>query len=197
MGTPIDPPHLGGFIPCDEHSYTPWLWDYLIEEFSPKSMLDVGCGEGRAAKYFLDSGVDAYGIDGSVVAQRTTVLPPNRFILHDFATALLHPKHVDLIWCCEFVEHVEEKYLDRFLLDVFAFSKVVAMTFAWPGQPGHHHVNCQEQSYWVSKLASIYFKLDEARTARSRAFPPDVLKQAYWGRTGLIFTREKLECPTG
>lgn len=196
-GPDIDPSHLGGFVYEDEHSNTPWLWDFLIEEFKPRTMLDVGCGQGYAAKYFLDHGVDARGVDGSLFAQENTVLPRDRFILHDYTKGPLRPKCVDLIWCCEFVEHIEEEYFDYVLYDTFAYSRVIAMTFAPPNSPGYHHVNCQERSYWVEKLASIYFTLDEERTARSHAVPPEVMKHAYWGQSGMIFTREKLECPTG
>ena len=63
------------------------------------------------------------------------------------------------------------------------------MTFAWPDQPGHHHVNCQGPDYWLNKLSSVGFDYMPEVTDRSKKVPPEVMQHAYWGRSGLIFRR--------
>ncbi|MFY9300385.1 MAG: class I SAM-dependent methyltransferase [Candidatus Nitrosotenuis sp.] len=50
----------------------PPMWvrraEFIIEKFSPKTVLDVGCAYGELVKAFVDRNVDAYGIDGSEYA---------------------------------------------------------------------------------------------------------------------------------
>lgn len=170
-----DAPHLGGWLEFDGNSWTPWLWSFLFDTFKPGTALDVGCGRGHAARFFLDLGVDAYGIDGSAEARKMASIPQDRFFLHDFTVArapgLWPIGAFDLVWCCEFVEHVEESFIDN-VLDILSRGKVVAMTHATPGQDGHHHVNCQARDYWVEKMNSIGYQLDVEATGRSHAYPP-------------------------
>ena len=48
-------PHLGGYIVGgDDATYYPHLWDWLVSARGVKSVVDVGCGEGHAARYFAD-----------------------------------------------------------------------------------------------------------------------------------------------
>lgn len=50
----------------------PPMWvrraEFIMEKFSPKTVLDVGCAYGELVKAFVDRNVDAYGIDGSEYA---------------------------------------------------------------------------------------------------------------------------------
>jgi hypothetical protein len=190
--------HLGGFIQHDgEHpngdpaTYTPVVWDYLVEHYAPKTVLDIGCGEGHAVKYLRSKGVAAYGVEGCQDAWRSMVCDPAHVIVHDFTQSAAaypegFPKSFDMAWCCEFVEHVEERYKDRFL-GVFERCGVVAMTHAFPGQPGHHHVNCQLPDYWIKLMESIGFRLDKEVTGATRALAPS----SHWLRSGLVFVKEK------
>lgn len=191
----VDGDRLAGYIPCDCHTWMPWLWDYLRARFKPRSMLDVGAGEARAARYFLDRGVEAWAIDGSPVAREAAVVPPDRYILHDFEKdsqrVLLDSTACafDLIWSCEFVEHVEERFACNFLA-IFARAKVVAMTHAIPEQEGHHHVNCQPAEYWIERMADYNFKLDRTGTEFSRNLCRDYHKvDTYWTSNGLLFIK--------
>jgi hypothetical protein len=58
------------------------------------------------------------------------------------------------------------------------------MTHALPGQPGHHHVNCQPSRYWVQRLKGIGFDLDYRLTRYART-----LGHAYFLRSGLVFVK--------
>jgi SAM-dependent methyltransferase len=182
--------HLGGFVPKDEAhphgdpwTWTPLLWDFLLEELRPATMIDLGCGEGHAAQYFLERGVEVLGVDGSTVAQHGTMLPAHRFLLYDLTLAPLPLARVDLVWCCEMVEHVETRYLDN-VLQALSLGKYVAMTHAEPGQGGHHHVNCQPMAYWVGKLREAGLVLDWPLSLGSRVLTSP---EAHWTRSGLIF----------
>lgn len=152
--------HLGGYIiGGDYHTYATEIWDWMIGN-GINSILDVGCGEGHSTKYFYDRGCEVLGIEGGINAWNNSVIK-DKIILHDFTTGRYIPtKQYDAVWCCEFVEHVDEKYIDNFL-ETFKYGNKIFMTHADIGQDGYHHVNCQKSDYWISKIESIGFIFDQ------------------------------------
>jgi SAM-dependent methyltransferase len=176
--------HLGGYIPGgDKATSFPELWSWLVAEQGVQSVLDVGCGEGHALDYFAGLGIHARGIDG--IAQDR-----QDFIHHDFTWSPA-PVYMgfDLVWCCEVVEHVEERYLPN-LLKAFELGDLVLMTHAWPGQPGWHHVNCRQEDYWVGALAARGYQLDPVLTgAARREAAANGTPLNHFTRSGLAFRR--------
>lgn len=189
--------HLGGYIMSsnqpapsglniehgDPATWTPELWSWMFHELSIRSVLDVGCGEGHCAAYFAGLGCDVLGIDGSRQAAKDSAIP-GQHIVHDFVYGPHQLNHgYDLVWSCEFVEHVEEQYSDNFLEMFSNAKKYLVITYAEPGQPGWHHVNCQPAGYWVDKLSAIGFNLDVALTNRAR----QIAKTGHFAAKGLVF----------
>jgi SAM-dependent methyltransferase len=168
--------HLGGCsIGGDGGTYYPIMWKYLVDSYQIKTVLDIGCGRGFASKYFQSLGCDILGIDGSTKAQEMSLIPEH-FLLNDYETGSALKNSVieyngksikefvfDLCWCCEFVEHVWEEYSQNFI-DDFKRCKYVAMTYAGPGQLGHHHVNCKPEDYWIEKMVNNGFEFLENDT---------------------------------
>jgi len=159
--------HLGGYIVGltnhgDPNSYATEIWDWMIEN-GIKSVIDVGCGEGHSTKYFLDRGIQAIGIEGGENAINNSPVKDN-LILHDYTKGsyALNKKY-DAVWSCEFVEHVEEKYIENFLL-TFDCARNIFLTHAIPEQEGYHHVNCQPAEYWIEKLEKRGFKHDNDKS---------------------------------
>lgn len=142
--------HLGGFIAGgDPDTFDPAVWQDLIKEFKPRNMIDIGCGEGHAIKWFVDNGVDGIGIEGSTKALENSPVK-DRITIHDYTKGPYRVESsFDLAWSCEFVEHVESQFSNNYMT-TFNASPVVAMTYSEPqwSSGGHHHVNCQPQSYW-------------------------------------------------
>jgi hypothetical protein len=188
--------HLGGYVAADAQypngdpmTYTPRVWAYLLTRFDVEHVVDVGCGEGHAVRWFLSRPrqLGVTGIEGCREAFDAPGAPTEHMLLADFVEG---PAEVTIgaktmVWSCEFVEHVEEEFSDNFL-SLFAQADVVAMTHASPGQPGHHHVNCQPRRYWVDKLAALGFRLDQPATDGSRAIAPE----SHWRRSGLVFVKK-------
>lgn len=180
-------PHLGGYIPGgDPATHYPDLWKWLVDT-GVKSVVDIGCGEGLAARYFADRGCRVVGIDGVWQLSQNW-----QFLMHDYTQGPLHISDpFDLAWSCEFVEHVEEQYVQNFLM-TFQCANAVLMTHAEPGQPGYHHVNCQDATYWKAQMAAAGFRFDPdfTRDAREKAaintFPIN-----HFSRSGLAFVRAK------
>ena len=49
-------------------------------------------------------------------------------------------------------------------MDTFKCAKSAVVTYAPPGWNGHHHVNLQEEDYWIARFEENGFKLDENKT---------------------------------
>ena len=182
----------GGYIRSSERfpygdpcTWFPQLWKWTYSKLGVRSVLDVGCGEGHSTKFFKDLGCDILGIDGSVQAKKDSLVPEFH-VVHDFSKGPFIPsKTYDLVWSCEFVEHVEEKYAENFL-KTFSYShKYIMITHAQPGQQGWHHVNCRPKKYWVEKITRLGFKLDTRLTKIARK----IAGQGHFLRSGLIFVR--------
>lgn len=181
IGRMICEGHLGGFIEGgDPRTYCPRVWNYFVREEAVSSVVDVGCGIGVACEHFAAAGVHVTGIDGSESARRMFRVP-GRFLLHDYTREMLSVPAM-LAWSCEFVEHVDAKFVPNFM-HTFRFCRTVAMTYAVPGQAGHHHVNCQPADYWIGAFAAIGFTIDEPTTARLRTLDPDT----HFADRGMVF----------
>jgi SAM-dependent methyltransferase len=196
--TQIDEGHLGGYLRSqhpraaefgtqhgDPATYTPELWQWVIDTLGVVSMLDVGCGEGHAAAFFRDRGCTVLGVDGSAQAECDSVIAGLHH-RHDYSLGpFVPPGSWDLVWSCEFVEHVEERYAENFLASFACARKYLMLTFAPPGQPGWHHVNCQPGDYWVQKMNHLGFRLDDQLTDQARA----VARAGHFKHRGLVFVR--------
>lgn len=178
--------HLGGYVAGgrgDEATWFPDLWRWAVDEFDVKSVLDIGCGEGHAVKFFRDElNCHVLGLDG--VPQDDPDIWE-----HDFTLDHPHlPAIYDLVWCCEVVEHIEERFLSN-LAQAFQTGRVVMMTHAEPGQQGHHHVNCRDAEYWKGFFAGIGFTYRDDLTRMARlqaAINPSPYN--HFTRSGMVFT---------
>lgn len=190
--------HLGGYVQSspaparsglpiehgDPQTWTPRLWRWAVERLGVRSVLDVGCGEGHSALYFRELGCEVCGVDGSLLAKRASRIP-DAHVVHDFTRGPYVPdRKFDLVWSSEFVEHVEARYERNFLAS-FKAGDCVMMTYASPGQPGWHHVNCQTAAYWAYRMHQHGFEFDDALTEESRAFA----EGRHYRDRGLVFRR--------
>jgi cyclopropane fatty-acyl-phospholipid synthase-like methyltransferase len=152
--------YLGGYIIGGDHAtFCTETWDWMINN-NIKSVIDVGCGEGHSTKYFYDKGCEVLGIEGGKNAISNSPIK-EKIILHDYTESPYTPnKTYDAVWCCEFVEHVEEKYIDNFLT-TFDYSNNIFLTHAIPGQGGYHHVNEQNSDYWIDKITTRGFNFNK------------------------------------
>lgn len=188
--------HLGGCIlnesVGDHNTWCPALWDMLIETTGAKSVVDIGCGIGYSLKYFLDKGLFGTGIEGlESVLQHSPI--PNHILIHDYTKGAYIPeKNVDLAWSCEFVEHVEERFMENFMV-TFDKCDYVAMTHALPGQIGYHHVNCQPPEYWIKAFTDRGFDYMENETMMLRQSIADKSYGHWVKSTFMLFKKQKFE----
>jgi len=184
--------HLGGYIigRSAPGTWCPGVWDWLIQEHGVKTMLDVGCGLGYVMKYFYENGCDVLGVDGSPSAIENNVMKDYVF-KHDFTTSPWTPeKSYDLIWSSEFLEHVEEKFMGNYMVTFNKAIKFVVVTYAIPGQRGHHHVNENTEEYWIEKFKLIDFSIDRELTMTARSLvPAEGTEGKQFRHKGIVFKR--------
>ena len=191
--------HLGGYIMAsdspapsgldithgDPATWFPELWLWAVSALNIRSVLDVGCGEGHCIEFFSRYGCEVEGVDGSKLAREHSRLSEHHTV-HDFIEGPYRPdSSYDLVWCCEFVEHVEERFSDHFLETFKSANTFIMMTHALPGQPGWHHVNCQPMEYWIGKLDKIGFDYHISLTQRARA----ICRGGHFKNKGLVFVK--------
>lgn len=176
-------PWLGGNIKGgDPNTYCPPVWDFLIREFNPQTLCDVGCGEGYLIDYFQIKGVKVTGIDGLPENKISgPVAVRRRIIVHDFQNPYPDPSFYDMVISCEFVEHVDEIYCLNYL-EQFRKCNILVFTHALPGQIGHNHVNCKDDRYWITIMKVFNFTFLEQDTLLAR----ELAENSYWNTT-LIF----------
>ncbi|WP_213982364.1 glycosyltransferase [Sphingomonas sp. dw_22] len=172
--------HLGGHE--DLTQFDEGAFDWLAEHLGVESVLDIGCGPGGMAAYALSRGIAARGVDGDPGHARGSTF----IIEHDYSTGPLDAGRFDLGWAVEFVEHVDEQYVPNFMAS-FAGCRAVFITAAVPGQPGHHHVNCQWGDYWIARFDEAGFDHDPEATEGVRA--ASTMRSRFTQNTGLVFRR--------
>jgi SAM-dependent methyltransferase len=181
------PPHLGGasLSHADAFTWMPDIWERLIVEYGIKSMLDIGCGAGWTTQWFLDHGVHALGIEGDPGALAARCCDP--IISHDFTTGPWEPRdRYSFGWSSEFVEHVEEQFISNWMRALQA-CQYACITFATPGQGGHHHVCERDEAFWLERFSTAGFDHVPEETAKLRA----TSKGETWGRRTLTFFRNR------
>jgi SAM-dependent methyltransferase len=191
----VDEGHIGGFIiENDPATYTPLLWEHICKKFNINSVIDVGCGMGYGIQEFSKHCEKAVGVDGSEYVQEES--PHKDLILKfDFSKEKFKPKELyDLAWSSEFVEHVEEKYIENYF-PIFEASKYVAITYADINQEGHYHVNCNSSEYWINLFERNGFTFDREVNLKLKNFAyQDALshnpkyKDNHFYNRGLFFT---------
>lgn len=175
---PIDDPHLGGH--CFITHLDEGILNYAINSLKIKSMLDIGCGPGGMVELATKLGIDAYGIEGDYRLESN-----NKIILHDFVKGKYqHNRIYDLAYSCEFVEHVEEQFVENFMFS-FQCCNYAIITFAPPGTPGIHHVNCQSKDYWIDIFTKFNFIFDSTITEEFRR--ASTMQRDFIRNNGLFF----------
>jgi len=189
MSDGVLPQHLGGHL-NRTHTDRGTL-KYLIQQYQIKSMVDIGCGTGQMVEIAQDRGLDVMGIDGDWFVMKA---PHINVMIHDFRDPIEISRTWDLAWAVEFLEHVEEKYMDNYMT-VFNACRYAIVTHALPGHPGHYHVNCQDPEYWIEKFDKYNFDCDLTESVKIRQHHATMLKP-FMQKTGLFFKNREFHDAT-
>lgn len=146
----------------------------LFDQFSPRRIVDAGCGCGVYVDAFRRRGVEVVAIDG-------VACPPEYSFTFDRVDRdLTEPFEnewgpFDFALCLEVAEHIPEEFSGVFLDNLARLSDTLVLSAAPPNQGGTHHVNEQPKRYWVKKLAERGYRYNRKRTGEfleeSKRFP--------------------------
>ena len=149
--------------------------DILIETFNPKSVVDIGCGDGLYLKEFHNKGVETIGCDGSRLALLKSSKDVTIF-LTDLKRPVVFNRKFDLCVCFEVAEHIPYRYSKTLIDTLCDSSDVIAFTAAPPGQGGTDHINEQPFDFWLKLFERRGFTFDADTTSKIvRKFEEDVI----------------------
>lgn len=126
---------------------------FVFNIVNPKSVLDIGCGNGSWLKVCKDLGVKKiYGIDGIQVPSSELLIREDEFLKYDLTKELSLERKFDMVISLEVAEHLPEAAAETFVDNLVCHSDVILFSAAIPGQGGQYHVNEQWPEYWHLKF---------------------------------------------
>lgn len=187
------PAHLGGHL-NKTHTDVGAL-NFFKNEMGCESLIDIGCGPGGQCEAAASLGYDpVLGLDGDFTLERDRNSRVD-YKLMDFTKESFNLDALkfipDLAWSCEFVEHVEEQYIDNFM-PAFASARWVAMTYCppQPDKPNPHHFNEQPEKYWIDLFENWGLIYEPSITLMARA--ASTMKKPFFQTRGLVFYNDNI-----
>jgi len=126
----------------------------LVRLIQPRSVVDVGSGDGYWSKAFLDNGVsDVIAVDGPWVRKEDLKVPADLFVVRDLEQPFHMDRPFDMVLCLETAEHLHPARAGGFIHDLTQLAPVVVFSAAIPGQGGTFHYNEEWPEYWADLFA--------------------------------------------
>jgi SAM-dependent methyltransferase len=141
----------------------------VVDLLHPRSVVDVGCGDGSWLAVFRRLGVEnVLGIDGDYVEHDLLQISQEQFHAADLSRPLVLPRTFDLAVSLEVAEHLPKECAAVFVESLTRLAPAILFSAAIPFQGGVHHVNEQ----WPDKWGDFFRKLDY--------FPVDCIRRRIW-----------------
>lgn len=148
----------------------------VIDLIEPKSVIDVGCGQGEFLSIFKKNGVNnIFGVDGRWVDKEKLYISEKNFKVVDLENPLEVDRKFDLAVCLEVAEHLPEDSAENFIKGLTNLAPVVLFSAAIPYQGGTNHVNEQWVEYWAKLFKG------------SGYFPVDIIRKKIWNNDQISF----------
>jgi len=141
----------------------------IKREFSPMTLIDVGCGTGVLLMELKKQDVQVMGLEYSTSALKYCQARGLNVVKFDLESdETVTTGMVDVCVSTEVAEHLPSTSAEKYVDLLTQISSTVVMTAAPPGQGGTDHVNEQPNEYWVEKFHHRKFYFDHALTLKFR-----------------------------
>ncbi|MGA9771231.1 MAG: class I SAM-dependent methyltransferase [Blastocatellia bacterium] len=147
-------------------------WDgfaeVVLKHFSPRSVLDIGCGQGNALAGFrrVDPQLELSGVEYSRTA--LAIARTRSLNIHQVNIAALNRSKIDslfastgsidIVLCLEVAEHMPARRSGN-LLDLLTRFDTIIFSAAHLNQGGDLHVNEQPAEYWIERFEKLGFRI--------------------------------------
>lgn len=165
----------------------------IMEVFSPKSVVDVGCGSGLLLLNLTNQGVSCQGLEYSEAAINICIqrgLNVTKFDLeHNNMPAWIK---ADVVISTEVAEHLPKACADRFVEILCKLGNNIVMTAAEPDPNACNvdHVNEQPQKYWIDKIQAQGFNYDQHLSLQWRRTWKKSGVSPFYFKTAMVFSRK-------
>ena len=154
------------------HEFDASLAKFLAEKvFHGATVVDLGAGLGHYGKLFQNTTVKKWtGYDGAINVQEATDGYVRFMDLTQPHAADERPcVGADWVLSLEVAEHIPPQYMDAFLRNIRCHAKIGAVvSWALPGQGGHHHVNNKSEEEQHAAMKRWGFQVDSEMTNEAR-----------------------------
>lgn len=132
----------------------------------PRSIIDLGCGNGNIITTAARLGIKATGFDLNL--RSNFIFPNGSLIKHDITEPFPWKQYkADMVLCWELAEHLPEEFASG-LIEIIKVvtNEILIFTAATPGQGGAGHINEKPHAYWRGLLIKngLHYKREESIT---------------------------------
>ncbi|MCL2839399.1 MAG: glycosyltransferase [Defluviitaleaceae bacterium] len=141
----------------------------IVDDFSPKTVLDVGCAWGYLVTALRDLGVEAYGLDISSYAISKVRDDIKQYctvgsVLDDLPSEF--PDYYDVVVTIEMIEHLHEEECMAAIEKLCNYSDKIIMSSSSDDITEPTHFNVQQPEYWAKRFAQFgYFNRVDYNTS--------------------------------
>lgn len=132
------------------------LGKMMIDKFSPKSVIDMGCSSGIYLVPYVEAGIEVLGVDGASGVGKWI---PGNFQVFDLRQPYTPAHKYDLCYCIEVLEHIRREYSEIVVESLCRCSDTILVSAARPGQSGEGHVNEADKGFWLALFGKFGFGL--------------------------------------
>jgi cyclopropane fatty-acyl-phospholipid synthase-like methyltransferase len=130
----------------------------FLKKENVKTLVDLGCGDGKYVKTIKEHGISADGFDGN---PSTPAYTNNLCQVLDLSVPYQFKEKYDWVLSLEVGEHLPKQFEDIFIGNLHNNNKYgIILSWAVKGQGGYGHFNEQNNDYIKSKICSLGYTND-------------------------------------
>ena len=139
---------------------------WLHHTFSPRKVLEIGCGEGLTTATLNEMGIDSVGLD---ISRWAAGLHPNSQLVADDANIPFRDKVFDLVYGFDIMEHNMEQFTEQIIAECARVCTAnaffnIALLGTTDNIVDETHFTLKPRSWWVEKF-SPHFEVMENRSS--------------------------------